>query len=135
MRRLALVLALVTSTQALASPSQRSLVSGVGVGLIGLGVGALGFSVGQFITWGEGQVTVAAFNQRPLESADEAVSYRYFLDARQRVFTVGLVAGIAGAVLVAGGVVALVLDRPQPAVSLFAAPTGDGGVLGLSGRF
>ncbi|MCU0694944.1 MAG: hypothetical protein MUC96_00290 [Myxococcaceae bacterium] len=134
MRRLALVLALVTSTQALASPSQRSFISGVGVGLIGLGVGALGLGAGQLIASNDTRLTVMAYSQQAPTEA-EAPGFRLILDGSQRAFTIGLVSGITGLVLVAGGVVALLLDRPEPAVSFFVSPTGAGGVLGLSGRF
>jgi hypothetical protein len=134
MRRLALVVALTTSMQAVAAPPQRSLLSGVGVGLIGLGVGALGLGVGQFLSWSDAQPTVRAYAQST-PSADEVFAAKAADDWSRRTFLIGLVSGITGALLVAGGVVALMLDRPADAVSFFVTPTSTGGALGLTGRF
>jgi hypothetical protein len=134
MRRLAFVVALTTSLQAAAAPTQRSLVSGVGVGLIGLGVAALGVGAGQFLSWNEVEPTVAAYARSPPDDPEKFAT-RDTLAWSQRAMMSGLVAGIAGLALVAGGVVALVLDRPQEAVSFFVTPTTTGGALGLSGRF
>jgi hypothetical protein len=129
MRRLALVVALTTSMQAVAAPPQRSLLSGVGVGLIGLGVGALGLGVGQFLSWSDAQPTVRAYAQNA-PSMDERFATKAADDWSRRTFLIGLVSGITGAVLVA-----LVLDRPADAVSFFVTPTSTGGALGLTGRF
>lgn len=134
MRRLALVLALVFSTQAVAAPTQRSLVSGVGVGLLGLGVGALGFSVGQLLVWLDTDRSAQAYATMPPSSLEgPAVT---ILRARGGAASTGaIVSALVGVGLITGGIIALVLDRPREDVSLFLLPTPSGGAVGLTGSF
>ncbi|MCA2982088.1 MAG: hypothetical protein INH41_05300 [Myxococcaceae bacterium] len=137
MRRLALVLAVVVATHAVAEPPRRSAASGIGVALVGLGVGAAAFGVGQLIAAEDVRRTLAAYappNDGP--SASEAPGVALLLAQSDRARLQGAIGLAAGAAVLIGGLVALLLDRPAPAaVTLLVAPTPGGGALGLSARF
>lgn len=122
MRRLSFVLTVLLATHAVAEPStSRSWLSGLGVGLVGLGAGLATFGLGQQLIASQ---TRALVNVYGVPTAAEAPAVA-ILDNRARSAS-GLALGgfIGGAALLAGGLVALILDTPEPAVSVTLLPGG-----------
>lgn len=122
MRRLSVVLAVLLATQAVAAPpTSRSWLSGLGVGLIGAGLGLATFGLGQQFIAGDARVLVKAYDvPTPQEAASVAL-----LDTRAKnASNLALMGFIGGAVLLVGGIVALILDTPAPAVAIVPLPGG-----------
>lgn len=110
--------------------SSRGALSVVGVTLSGLGVGLLTFGLVNAIIAGDASALVASYGlPEPTESASVAILNRRVASSS----TFALVGLIGGGVLVAGGIVALVLDRPAPPVAV--VPLRDGAAVMLSGEF
>jgi hypothetical protein len=129
MRRTAALLSLLLSTQALAGPTERGWLSGVGVGLVGLGVGFATFGVSQQLIANDASALIKAYGT-PSGAEAPAVS---MLDKRaQQSSSLALVGFVVGGVALAGGLVLLVLDRPRETVSAWLFPTRDGVAAGVS---
>jgi hypothetical protein len=131
MSRLAFILSALLATQAVASPPEsRTWLSGLGVGLIGVGVGLATFGVGQQFIAADSMALVRSYG---VPTTPEAASVG-LLDVRARnASTSSLVAFLCGGVLLAGGIVALLLDTRAPTVSIIALPGG--GAVSASLRF
>ncbi len=122
MRRLSFVLSVLLSTQALAAPStSRSWLSGLGVGLIGAGIGLATFGLGQQLIASDARTLANAYG---VPAAAEAASLALLDNRVKTASNLSLVGFIGGAVLLAGGVVALILDTPAPAVAIVPLPGG-----------
>jgi len=122
MRRLSVVLSVLLATQAFAAPtSSRTWLSGLGVGLIGAGLGLATFGLGQQLIAADARALVRAY---AVPSMAEAPALS-LLDTRAKNASSAAQLGfIGGAVLFAGGIVALLLDTPAPAVVIVPLPGG-----------
>lgn len=121
MRHLALLISLLIASHAGAAPTSRSWLSGLGVGLVGAGLGFATFGLGQQFIASDARTLVKAYGvPAPVEAASVAL-----LDSRAKnASNLSLVGFIGGAVLLVGGVVALILDTPAPAVAIVPLPGG-----------
>lgn len=122
MRRLTFVLSVLLATQALAAPpTSRSWLSGLGVGLVGAGIGVAVFGLGQQFIATDARTLVKAYD---VPTSAEAASV-VLLDTRAKnASNLALAGFIGGAVLLAGGIVALILDAPAPVVAIVPLPGG-----------
>lgn len=122
MRRLCVVLSVLLATQAVAAPpTSRSWLSGLGVGLVGAGLGLATFGLGQQLIAGDALGLVKVYD---VPTAAEAASVG-LLDTRAKsASSLALLGFVGGAVLLAGGIVALILDTPGPAVAIVPLPGG-----------
>jgi hypothetical protein len=139
-RLAAAVVVLLSVTARADTPPSRSWLSGLGVAVAGLGVGAVVFGVSQQLVAADSRARVLAYyptvdgkEQKPTQS--EAGAVRILQDRLQSAGTFAVVGFIAGGVLIAGGILALVLDRPAPVQAWFAPSGSGGGVIGLVGDF
>jgi hypothetical protein len=139
--RLAAIVVILLAMAARADPPpSRSWLSGLGVAVAGLGVGAVVFGVSQQLVAADSRARVLAYyptvdgkEQKPTQA--EAGAVRILQDRLQSAGTFAVVGFIAGGALIAGGILALVLDRPAPVQAWFAPSASGGGVVGLVGDF
>lgn len=131
MRRFTFVLSLLLATQAVAAPTapQRSWLSGVGVGLVGVGLGLAGFGLSQQLIASDARAIVTAYG---IPSASEAPAVSLMEKRASAASSLALVGFISGGVLLAGGIVALLLDKPASQVSAWVLPLANGAAAGLS---
>lgn len=125
MRALAASLALLLAlpTQAADAPS-RSWLSGLGIGLLVAGAGGLGVGVAGLLTANDANARLAAYAALPSrDPLDADVTLPALLAWRDQGTTFAVVGFVGGGLLLAGGVAALLLDRP---VSVAVAPSRDG---------
>lgn len=131
MRRFSLVLSLLLATQAVAAPTvpQRSWLSGVGVGLLGVGLGLAGFGISQQLIASDARAIVTAYG---IPSAGEAPAVSLMEKRASTANSLALGGFISGAILLAGGIVLLVLDKPASPVTAWVLPLANGAAAGLS---
>lgn len=122
MRRLCVVLSVLLATQAVAAPAtSRSWLSGLGVGLVGAGLGLATFGLGQQFIASDARGLVKAYD---VPTAAEAASVGLLDTRAKNASSLALLGFVGGAVLLAGGIVALILDTPAPAVAIVPLPGG-----------
>lgn len=132
MRRLSVVLSLLLATQAVAAPTapQRSWLSGVGVGLVGLGLGLAGFGVSQQLIATDARAIVTAYG---IPSVSEAPAVALMEKRASTASNFALGGFIGGGVLLAGGIVLLLLDKPAASpVTAWVVPLTNGAAAGLT---
>jgi hypothetical protein len=125
MRRIGLVSVLFLSLAARAEPRpERTWLSAVGVGAVGVGLGLAGFGIGQQLIASDAATLVKAYAV-PTSAEAPAVS----LLQKRAASASGLAVGsfIGAAVLLAGGIVALIFDTP--AAIAFTPLSGGGAVV------
>jgi hypothetical protein len=133
MRALAASLALLLAVPAHAGDATaRTWLSGLGLGLITAGAGAVGLGVAGLVTANDASGRLFIYSILPMRDPRDADLTLPELIARRDDGTALALAGfIGGGLLVAGGLVALLLDRPM---SVAVAPTRDGAFVSLAVR-
>lgn len=135
MRALAASLILSLATQAVAEPtptSSRSWLSAVGLGLVVSGGALAGFGLGQQLSASSTRAVVGAYGVPTVSEAPAVALLQRRADGSS---TLALVGFIGAGALIAGGIVALLLDTPARTVSAFVIPTPTGGAVGLTAAF
>lgn len=137
-RPLALTLALLCALPARAEPAtvtqttSRSMLSALGVTLLGVGVAGIGLGFGGIVSLGETEASIAAYFRSGTPAENEAGIVRTLRD-QESASTSAMIAGfVIGGLAIAGGITCLVLDRP---VQVAFAPTLNGGTVVVTARF
>lgn len=124
MRRLALVVVLLFSLGARAEPQRtRTWLSGVGVGAMGLGLGLAGFGLGQQLIAADAAALLKAYS---VPSSGEAASVALLQKRVEGAGSLAVGSFVGAGVLLAGGLLALILDTPA---SVAFAPVPGGGAV------